>query len=98
MTKVSVSAVGVQELKKEFRKDPASLQARYDTLEAEQQIIVALLDLRRAQNLTQADLAELMGTSQANISKLESGKFNPSVAFLKRLAAACDVRLSVYLR
>jgi len=70
----------------------------YDLLEAEQQLIKALLHIRKAQNLTQSDLASLMGTSQANISKLENGKLNPSVAFLKRLATACDVKLNVYFR
>jgi len=72
--------------------------ANYDELEAEQQLIVALHGMRKSQNLTQAELARLMGTSQANISKLENGKLNPSVAFLKRLATACDVKLSVHLR
>ena len=70
----------------------------YDLLEAEQQLIKALLRIRKSQNLTQTELASLMGTSQANISKLENGKLNPSVAFLKRLASACDVKLSVYFR
>ena len=88
----------MKELKKEFRRDPVSIRARYDELEAEQQIIVALLDLRAAQGLTQVQLAELVGTSQANISKLENGKFNPSVAFLKRLAKACDVKLDICLQ
>ena len=87
-----------QELKKEFRKDPVSLRAKYDELEVEQQLIVALLDLRETQKLTQVELARLVGTSQANISKFENGKFNPSVAFLKRVAAACGVKLNVYLR
>jgi len=91
-----MTEIKIQELKKEFRKDPIGLRARYDEFEAEQQLVVALLDLRKAQNLTQADLAKRVGTSQANISKLESGKFNPSVALLKRLAKACDVKLSVY--
>jgi len=70
----------------------------YDLLEVEQQLTVASLNARKSQNLTQAELAHLMGTSQANISKLENGKLNPSVAFLKRFAHACDVKLSFYLR
>jgi len=98
MTGVLVSAVSVQELKKEFRKDPVNLRARYDELEAEEQLVVALLALREEQSLTQIELARLVGTSQANISKLENGKLNPTVAFLSRLAKACDVKLSVSLQ
>jgi len=74
------------------------MSKEYDLLEAEEQLTVALLNMRKSQNLTQIELARLMGTSQANISKLENGKLNPSVAFLKRLAEACDVKLNVYLR
>jgi len=72
--------------------------ADYDLLEPEQQLTLAARNIRKSQNLTQAELAQCMGTSQANISKLENGKLNPSVAFLKRLATACDVKLSFYLR
>jgi len=79
-------------------KNKETLNKDYDLLEVEQQLIKALLHIRKTQNLTQSDLASLMGTSQANISKLENGKLNPSVAFLKRLAQACDVKLNVHFR
>lgn len=35
---------------------------------------VALAELRRSRHLRQTDVATLMGVSQANISKVESGK------------------------
>ena len=72
--------------------------ADYDELEVEQQLTTAALGIRTSQNLTQVELARLMGTSQANISKLENGKLNPSVAFLKRLAEACNVKLDIYIQ
>jgi len=87
-----------QNFRKELLENPTELKARYDLLEPEHQLMVASLALREANNLTQTDLAKLMDTSQANISKLENGKLNPSVALLKRLAKACDVKLSVYLQ
>jgi len=74
------------------------MSAEYDLLEVEEQLTVASLCVRTSQNLTQAELAKRMGTSQANISKLENGKLNPSVAFLKRLASACDVKLSFHFQ
>jgi len=70
----------------------------YDLPEVEQQLTVASVDIRKSQNLTQAELAQRMGTSQANISKLENGKLNPSVAFLKRLADACDAKLDIHFQ
>ena len=36
--------------------------------------------------MTQQHLAELVGTKKSNISRFESGKYNPSVEFLMKLA------------
>ncbi|MDR3037002.1 MAG: helix-turn-helix transcriptional regulator, partial [Coriobacteriales bacterium] len=52
-------------------------------------------EARQKSNLSQKELAQKMGTSQANISKLENGELNPSIGFLDRLAKACDMRLVV---
>jgi predicted transcriptional regulator len=71
------------------------LKAEYEALEPEYQVMKAAIEARAKRNLTQRDLAKLLGTSQANISKLERGELNPTVAFLKRFAKACDMRLNV---
>lgn len=80
--------------KRAFAKSPA-LKAEYDALEPEYQLIKAVIDARAKCNLTQKELADRVGTSQANISKLERGELNPSVAFLKKFAAACDMKLNI---
>ncbi|MDL2293957.1 helix-turn-helix transcriptional regulator [Ruminococcaceae bacterium OttesenSCG-928-D13] len=80
--------------KRAFAKNPA-LKAEYDALEPEYQLMTAVIDARAKSNLTQKELAERVGTSQANISKLERGELNPSVAFLKKFAAACDMKLNI---
>lgn len=55
--------------------------------------IARFVILRRAElGLTQAELAERMGTSHAAISRIESGRHRTSVATLERLAHALDVR------
>lgn len=56
---------------------------------------VALRDARMAAGLTQAQLAERTGTSQATISAYENGSKQPSVATLSRLLAAAGSRLTV---
>jgi ribosome-binding protein aMBF1 (putative translation factor) len=45
--------------------------------------------------LSQKELAERVGTSHSAISRIESGQHRTSVATLKRLADALDVRLVV---
>ncbi|GHV05974.1 transcriptional regulator [Campylobacterota bacterium] len=73
----------------------SALKAEYDALEAEYQVMQMAIAARTKCKLTQQELARKIGTSQANISKLERGELNPSIAFLKRFAEACDMRLSI---
>lgn len=80
--------------KKEFLKDPANRRA-YDELEAEYSLIEAIIEKRLAKGLTQTALAKKIGTKQSSIARLESGTYNPSVAFLGKVARALDTRLSI---
>ena len=50
---------------------------------------------RRKKNMTQQQLAEVTGITQADISRLESGTANPSLRTLKRLAAGMGMALKV---
>lgn len=54
-------------------------------------------DLRERAGLSQADLADRVGTRQPNISRLENGESGglPSLDLLSRVAAALDGRLDV---
>ncbi|AUH68969.1 MULTISPECIES: helix-turn-helix domain-containing protein [Gordonia] len=45
--------------------------------------------------LTQAQLAERMGTTQSSVAAVENGSRTPTVNFLERLARACGARLTV---
>ena len=53
---------------------------------------------RRALALSQADLAELTGTTQSSIARLESGGRPPRIDTLLRIANALDCELEVKLR
>ena len=64
-------------------------------MEPEFQIIKTMLDGRNKLNLTQKDLAELSGITQADISRLENGNANPSIRTLKKLAAAMNMTLDI---
>ncbi|MBE5922927.1 MAG: helix-turn-helix transcriptional regulator [Lachnospiraceae bacterium] len=45
---------------------------------------------RAEHNLKQQDLAEKLGVTQAMVSKLESGDYNPTVTFLYDIAQKMD--------
>ena len=51
--------------------------------------------LRIMRGLTQAQLAELVGTKQPSIARLESGKAEPKISFLRRVAEALGGHLEV---
>jgi DNA-binding XRE family transcriptional regulator len=51
--------------------------------------------LRIAQGLTQAQLAEMVGTHQPSIARIESGKSLPSLLFLERVASVLNARVEV---
>ena len=84
--------IDYQEFKNKALEDP-ELKAAYDELQPEFDIIQALIDARTKKNMTQKELAEVTGISQSNISKIENGSRNPSLAMLKKLAAGLGMRL-----
>jgi predicted transcriptional regulator len=63
--------------------------------EAEYKIIEEIISARKERNLTQKDLAELIGTRQSNISRLEGGNYNPTLDFLNKIARAVGKELEV---
>lgn len=51
--------------------------------------------VRKEQGMTQESLAELVGTKKSNISRLESGRYNPSLDFLVKVAKGLGKQLQV---
>ncbi len=72
----------------EFKKE-------YDALRPEFAIIQAIIDARQTTGMTQKELSEKTGITQADISRLESGSANPSLKTLQRLAEGMGMRLKL---
>lgn len=76
-----------------------TVKAAYDALEDEYTALRAILSARREAGLTQAQIAERMGTTASAVSRLEaslsSEKHSPSFATLRRYAAACGKKLVI---
>lgn len=84
----------LQELTNELMQDP-EFKKEYEAIQPEMDITRAILDARIQAGLTQSQLSERSGISQADISRLENGTRNPSLALLKRLAEAMDSTLRI---
>ena len=54
--------------------------------------------LRIEKNLTQEELAKLIGMDQADLSKLEKGLMNPSIKTLTRVANGLDSKISITIQ
>ena len=52
---------------------------------------------RKSKNLTQKQLEKLCGINEANIRKYESGRQNPKIETLEKIASALDVPMSWFI-
>jgi DNA-binding XRE family transcriptional regulator len=65
----------------------------YDALEEEFDVAKKIIHLRLTAGMTQKELARQAHTSQAAISRLESGTYrNVSLSFLRRVGAVLGVK------
>lgn len=84
----------LQELANELMQD-AAFRREYEALQTERDITMSLIRARKEAGLTQAELSEKTGISQADISRLENGTRNPSLALLNRIAEAVNSTLRI---
>lgn len=89
-----------QQMVAEWKQDPEFVTA-YDELETEFTLLRELLQARQRAGLTQADVAEKMGTKAPAITRLETAlsdnRHSPSIATLKKYAQAVGCKLEVHL-
>nr|WP_244158405.1 helix-turn-helix transcriptional regulator [Caballeronia fortuita] len=80
--------------------DPA-FRAAYDALEEEYAALHVLLCARRDAGLTQAEVADRMGTTAAAVARLEGAivrqTHSPTFQTLKKYAKACGKSLRITL-
>jgi ribosome-binding protein aMBF1 (putative translation factor) len=86
--------IPVKEVAKRWMKDP-SFRRAYDALEEEFAVAEAFIAARAQAKLTQEQLAKRMGTTQAVVARLESGRSKPSTRTLERFAAATGHRVTI---
>jgi ribosome-binding protein aMBF1 (putative translation factor) len=72
-----------------------SYRTAYDALEEEFALVSSVIEARMRSKLTQAEIAKRMGTTQAAVARLESGRSMPSTRTLERFAKATGSRLRI---
>jgi ribosome-binding protein aMBF1 (putative translation factor) len=84
----------VSESFKRWEKNP-KYRTAYRALEEEFALASALIKARGDAEMTQEQVAKAMGTTQAVVARLESGKVMPSTRTLERFAKATHTRLRI---
>ncbi len=83
-------------LKRQMLADPEA-RAEYDKLGPEFEIAGELIAARKRAQLSQAELADRMGTTQSAIARLESGRKMPMMRTVQRYAEATGSRVRLTL-
>ncbi len=83
-----------KEIKKKLLKD-AGVRHAYQELGPEFELARTVIEMRLKKGLTQAVLAKKIGTKQSAVARLESGRYNPSLVFLDKVASALGAKLEV---
>lgn len=62
------------------------------------EVVEQLKAARKAQDITQEALAARIGTKKSNISRFESGKYNPSLDFLIKVAGSLGKQIQIKIK
>lgn len=91
---MSKASVSFESIKAELMLDE-EFKAEYDRLQPRYEVISQIINARKEQNMTQSELAKKVGTQKSNISRLESGNYNPSLDFLIKVAHSLGKELKI---
>jgi len=86
--------IPVSESFAQWKNDPG-YTAAFNSLEGEFALASSLIKARSEADMTQEQVAQAMGTTQAAVARLESGKVLPSTRTLERFAKATRSRLRI---
>lgn len=62
-----------------------------------EEVITLFRNYRKELGMTQSQLGQKAGVTQPNITRFESGNYNPSLEFMVRIAAAMGKKVKVVL-
>ena len=62
-----------------------------------EEVIALFRNYRKELGMTQSQLGQKAGVTQPNITRFESGNYNPSLEFLVRIATAMGKKVKVVL-
>lgn len=64
---------------------------------AKEEVIEQFIRYRKSKKMTQEDLAKKVGVPRTNITRFESGRYNPSLEMMVKVASALGMKLNITL-
>ena len=93
---MSKAGVKFDEVHERLMKDE-EFKTEYEKLKPRYELIAQIIDTRSRLNVTQEELALRVGTQKSNISRLESGSYNPSLDFITKVARSLGKEVHISL-
>ena len=90
-------ATNFKEFEAELLKKPG-IRREYEALKPKYDMIRSLIERRNQLRLSQTKLAEIVGTKQPAISRLEKGDYNTTLSTFFKVANALDLDISLQAR
>ncbi len=94
---MSKAGAKFSEVKDILMKD-VEFKEEYERLKPRYEVVSQIIEERAKQNITQEELAFRVGTQKSNISRLESGTYNPSLDFLTKVAQSLGKEVQIILK
>jgi len=94
---ISKKPTNYEEFEAELLRKPG-IRKEYDALRPKYSIIRSIIERRNQLQISQAQLAEIIGTKQPAISRLENGAHNTTLSTFFKVADALDLDVSLQVR
>jgi len=84
----------LSEFRKQLQQNPEFVEAEED-LQFQFELANCVLRARLKKDWSQTDLANAVGTKQANISRIEAGLANPTITIVQKLIQALNLEIKI---
>ena len=91
---VKRAGVKFEEVHNRLMED-GEFRAEYEKLKPRYELISQIIDTRTQLNITQEELAQRVGTQKSNISRFESGSYNPSLDFITKVVRSMGKEIHI---
>lgn len=78
-----------------IEQNDKKIEIEHQQISTRNEVIKLYRNYRKQMGLTQTELGKRAGISQPNVTRFESGNYNPTLEFMVKMAAAMGKRVKV---